>query len=136
MMSTTHKIAGFSPEVSRLRRQVSTLIEDARHNEQVHNRFQGIELALLAAQDFNAIASYLQNDFRTVAGVDDVSMVLIDAQNEIRNVICSNESRDCPPGILLVNDPVAKYFLEKIGKTPLLSNYRISEHQWLFKGWE
>lgn len=133
MMDTTYKMAGFSPEVSRLRRQVGTLLDDARHNEQVHNRFQGIELALLAAQDFNAIANYLQNDFRTVAGVDDVSMVLVDAQNEIRNVICSHESMDCPPGIVLVNDPVAKYFLEKIGKTPLLGNYKISEHQWLFK---
>lgn len=132
-MKSTYKIAGFSPEVSRLRRQVSTLIDDARHNEQVHNRFQGIELALLAAQDFNAIASYLQSDFRTVAAIDEVSLVLLDAQNEIRNVICNHESHDCPAGIMLVNDPVARYFLEKMGKMPLLSNYKISEHQWLFK---
>lgn len=126
-------MTGFSPEVSRLRRQVSKLIEDARHNEQVHNRFQGIELALLSAQNFNAIADYLQSEFRVVAAIDEVSLVLLDAQNEIRNVICSHDSQDCPAGIMLVNDPLAKYFLEKMGKTPLLSNYKISEHQWLFK---
>lgn len=132
-MNSTFKMAGFSPEVSRLRRQVSKLIDDARHNEQVHNRFQGIELALLSAQDFEAIASYLQGDFREVAAIDAVSLVLLDPQNEIKNVVCSHDSQDCPSGIMLVNDPVARYFLERMGKAPLLSNYVISEHQWLFK---
>jgi diguanylate cyclase (GGDEF)-like protein len=132
-MKSTYKMADFNPEVSRLRRQVTRLIEDARHNEQVHNRFQGIELSLLSAQDFNAIADYLQGKFRLVAAVDEVSLVLLDAQNEIKNVMCSSESQDCPPGMMLVNDPVASYFLRRIGKTPLLSHYQVGEHEWLFK---
>lgn len=131
-MNSTYKMAGFNPEVSRLRRRVSILIDDARHNEQVHNRFQGIELALLAAQDFNAIADYLQGEFRSVAGVDEVSMVLVDPKNEIKNVICAHGSQQCPDGMMLVNDPVVSEFLEKTGKMPLLSNYLADEHQWFF----
>lgn len=133
-MTSTNTMTDFSPEVSRLRRQVNRLLDDARHNEQVHNRFQGIELALLAAQDFDAIADYLQAGFRQIAAVDEVSLVLVDAQNEIKNAICAHGSQECPPGILLVNNPVASEFLKKIGKTPLLSNYQASEHQWLFEG--
>lgn len=131
-MNSTYKMAGFNPEVSRLRRQVCGLIEDAKHNEQVHNRFQGIELALLAAQDFNAIASYLQGEFRNVAAIDEVSMILVDPNNEIKNVICAHGSHNCPDGMMLVNDPEVMEFLDKTGQAPLLSNYQASEHQWLF----
>lgn len=131
-MNSTYKMPGFNPEVSRLRRRVDALLEDARHNEQVYNRFQGIELALLAAQDFKAIADYLQGEFRTVAGVDEASMVLVDPQNEIKNVICAHGSHKCPDGMMLVNDPEVTEFLEQTGKMPLLSNYLASEHQWLF----
>lgn len=131
-MNSTYEMTDFKLEVSRLRRQVNRLIEDARHNEQVHDRFQSIELALLSAQDFNGIADYLQGGFRAAAGIDEVSLVLLDAQNEIKNVVCAHGPQDCPSGITLVNDPVASKFLNKIGKMPLLSNYRASEHQWLF----
>lgn len=131
-MNSTYKMAKFNPEVSRLRRQVSGLLDDARHNEQVLNRFQGIELALLAAQDFNAIADYLQTEFREVASVDEASMVLIDPLNEIKNIMCTHGVQDCPSGIMLVNDSAITEFLENIGATPLLSNYESSEHQWLF----
>lgn len=122
----------FNPEVSRLRRQVRDLIDNARHNEQIHNRFQTIELALLAATDFYVIAEYLQDDFRRISSLDAVSLVLIDSRDEIKNALCPQGLKHCPPGMVLVDDRETMRFLEQLGQAPALSAFDREEYEWLF----
>ncbi|MCK5003041.1 MAG: sensor domain-containing diguanylate cyclase [Gammaproteobacteria bacterium] len=133
-MSNTYKMPDINSEVVRLRRQVAKQLDAARHNEQVHNRFQAIELALLSAQDFGEIAGYLQGDFMEAQNLGAVSLVLLDPDNEISSALCStNGQKDCPPGMMLTHDLIEIEFLQSMGKFPFLSRYDVAEHQWLFK---
>ena len=133
-MSNTYKMPDLNSEVVRLRRQVAKQLDAARHNEQIHIRFQAIELALLSAQDFSEIAHYLQGDFKENQNLGAVSLVLLDVENEISSALCSTNGRhECPKGIKLTHDPLEIEFLELIGQTPFLSRYLPEEHQWLFQ---
>ena len=133
-MTTNQKPSDFNPEVSRLRRQVRELCDTARHNEEIHNRFQEIELALLAAQDFYVIAAYLQDEFKRTVGLDAVSLVLVDNLGEIKNAICVSGEQQCPEGILLVSENKAKKLLEGTGGKPSLVRFNVDEHEWMFRG--
>jgi diguanylate cyclase (GGDEF)-like protein len=133
-MVTSQESSEFNPEISRLKRQVRELCDAARHNEEVHNRFQEIELALLSAQDFYVIADYLQHEFRQTIGLDAVSLVLVDGRDEIKNAICANGEQQCPAGILLISDSKAKTFLDGTGGKPALVNFNVDEHGWMFSG--
>lgn len=123
-MKSAYKTAEFHPEVSRLRRQVKELLDAARHNEHIHNRFQTIELALLAAQDFYAIAAYLQSEFRELVKLDAVSLVLIDAHNEISDALCTHGQHQCPEGITLLRDIRECRFVQDLANKPVLSQYK------------
>ena len=133
-MSDVYKMPDLNSEVVRLRRQVAKQLDAARHNEQVHNRFQAIELALLSAQDFSEIAHYLQGEFKETQNLGAVSLVMLDADNEISSALCSiNGQQKCPPGMMLTHDLVQIELLESMGKSPFLNRYEAEDHQWLFK---
>ena len=133
-MSNTYKMPDLNSEVVRLRRQVAKQLDAARHNEQVHIRFQAIELALLSAQDFSEIAGYLQGDFKETQNLGGVSLIMLDADNEFSSALCTtNGQQECPPGMMLTNDSMEIEFLQLMERTPFLSRYQRDEHQWLFK---
>jgi len=127
-------MSDLNSEVMRLRRQVSKQLDAARHNEQIHNRFQAIELALLSAQNFSEIAAYLQGAFMETQNLGAVSLVMLDVDDEISSALCSvNGRQECPPGMMLTHDSLQVEFLQMIGHFPFLSRYDADEHQWLFK---
>ena len=133
-MSNTYEMPDLSSEVVRLRRQVAKQLDAARHNEQIHNRFQAIEFALLSAQGFSEIAGYLQGDFKETQNLGAVSLVLLDPDNEFSSALCStNGQKECPPGMMLTHDSIEIEFLQSMGSSPFLSRYDADEHQWLFK---
>ena len=133
-MNNTYKMPDLNSEVVRLRRQVAKQLDAARHNEQVHNRFQAIELALLSAQGFSEIAGYLQGDFKETQNLGAVSLILLDPDNEISSALCStNGQKECPPGMMLTHDLIEIEFLQSMGNSPFLSRYDVDEYQWLFK---
>ena len=126
-------MSDLNSEIVKLRRQVAKQLDAARHNEQIHNRFQSIELALLSAQGFSEIADYLQGDFKDTQNLGAVSLILLDPDNEISSALCtSNGQKECPPGMTLTHDLIKIEFLQSIGYSPFLNRYDINEHQWLF----
>ncbi|MDH5386968.1 MAG: DUF484 family protein [Gammaproteobacteria bacterium] len=133
-MGNTYKMPDLNSEVVRLRRQVAKQLDAARHNEQVHNRFQAIELALLSAQDFSEIGRYLQGEFKETQHLGAVSLVMLDDDNAISSALCSiNGQQECPDGMMLTHDPIQIELLDSMGKSPFLSRYEPEDHQWLFK---
>ena len=133
-MSNVEKKSDLNLEVVRLRRQVAKQLDAARHNEQIHNRFQTIELSLMTAQNFSEIAEYLQGDFKETQNLEAVSLILLDVDNEISSALCStNGKQECPDGIRLTHDLTEVEFLKQIGWLPLLSPYQSETHHWLFK---
>lgn len=121
-------------EVIRLQRQITKQLEAARHNEQVHNKFQAIELALLSAKNFSEIAAYLQGDFKKTQSLGAVSLIMLDPENEISSALCSTNGRqECPPGMMLTHNLLQIDFLQSLGKSTYLDLYEAEDHQWLFK---
>jgi len=133
-MNDVYKSPDLNSEVVRLQRQIDKHLDAARHNEQVHNRFQAIEFSLLSAQGFSEIADYLQADFKETQNLGAVTLVLLDTNNEISSALCSiNGREECPPGIMLTHDLIEIDFLKSMGDSPFLSRYDAEDHQWLFK---
>lgn len=126
------EVAEFNPEVARLKRQVKELVDAARHNEQVHHRFQAIELALLSAQDFYALGDYLQDAFRNTIKLDFVSLVLLDTHDEISDALNVHGQQECPSGIVLMKDIMASKFIRSLAIQPRLDKYHSEQHQNLF----
>ena len=132
-MSDIQKMPDLHSEVVRLRQQIAKQLDAARHNEQIHNRFQAIELALLSAQDFSEIANYLQGEFKETQNLGAVSLVMLDMDDEIFSALCAlNGQQECPFGMMLTQDIYQIEFLEMLGQSPFLSRYEAEDHQWLF----
>lgn len=119
-------------EVRRLKKRVNDLLDAARHNESVHNRFQDIEFALLAAQDFNTIASCLHNDFRRLADLDRVCLVLIDQNSRIQKLHYSSGDSLNPSGMMMIDKRTTIKRLSNLGLQPVLGRYDRLQHGWLF----
>jgi diguanylate cyclase (GGDEF)-like protein len=119
-------------EVQRLRKQVKELLDAGHHNERVHKRFQSIEFTLLAAQDFGTIAECLRDDFRRLADLDKVSLVLADEGGRIQKQHYAKGQAPNPGGMLLINKPASIKRLSKLGKNPVLGRYDRHQHGWLF----
>ena len=120
-------------EVVRLRQQVAKQLDAARRNEEIHNRFQAIELSLLSAQDFSQIAGYLQGDFKETQNLGAVSLIMLDTDDEIFSALCAiNGQQKCPFGMMLTKDVFQIEFLEMLGASPFLSHYEPEDHQWMF----
>lgn len=132
MSKTVLDIAEFNPEVSRLKRQVAELVDAARHNEQVHNRFQAVELGLLSAQNFYALTDYLLDAFKDTNRLDHVSLVLLDANSEISEALSVHGQHDCPAGLVLVKDLRLTEYICSHDNRPSLDRYHSEVHQHLF----
>jgi diguanylate cyclase (GGDEF)-like protein len=119
-------------DVERLKNQVKGLLDAARHNELVHNRFQAIEFALLAAQDFTAIADCLRDDFKRLAELDSVCLVLTDEGGRIQKLHYGGGDEQCPGGMMLVSKMASIKRLRNLGAVPVLGRYDKYQHGWLF----
>lgn len=133
-MGNIDEISDLNSEIVRLQCQIAKQFDAARHNEQVHNRFQSIEFALLSAQNFSELAGYLQGDFKETQNLDAVSLILLDHDNEISSALCSVDGqKENPAGLILTENLIEIEFLQSMGDSPFLSAYDFDEHQWLFK---
>jgi len=119
-------------EVQRLRKQVKELLDAGHHNERVHKRFQSVEFTLLAAHDFTTIAECLRDDFRRLADLDQVSLVLADEGGRIQKQYAAKGQATSPGGMLLINKHSNIKHLRKLGKSPVLGRYDRDQHGWLF----
>ncbi len=131
-MSDTEHLLDVDQEIVRLKQHVRELLDAARHNETVHNRFQSIEFALLSAQNFIAISECLRTEFKQLAELDGVSLVLADDGDILRNYLSANAEADRVDGILLMNRMSSINRLRDMGRTPLLAGYDAELHGWLF----
>lgn len=91
-------IAQFDPTPHRenrmLRGLLHTLSEDARHNQQVMQRFQERQLALLCADDLVRLLESLTEGMRQSFGLDSVKLKLFDPHFVIRDLLVAHSEAD------------------------------------------
>lgn len=73
-------------ENSSLRKQLESLLEEARRNEAKQERFDLLERQLIAARSLPELVRLLLEDYRTAFGIEHVSLSLIDPECEIARI--------------------------------------------------
>lgn len=70
-----------------LQRQLRLLLDEARRNEDKHQRLQALELLLLGAESLSELIQMLLHRYREDFTLDAVSLILIDPHYEIRRFL-------------------------------------------------
>ena len=112
-------------------RQLQAFFQRARENEGKMQLFKAFELRLIGADVLPELFELLLKDFRISFNHDSVTLLLADADHEIRRMV--EEEGDQQPSslrLLLNRDERAK--LTALGFRPILRRYQSSQDEWLF----
>ena len=74
-------------ENRRLREQLSELIANAQKNQEILQRHQTLDLQLISADSFQALADTLFHTFAQSTGLDIVTLTMLDAEYDIRRIV-------------------------------------------------
>ncbi len=122
-------------EVLRLRGRISTLMDEARHNEKILKQYRQRELDLLNAEDLPSLFDAICNRLQISYGLQSVVLVLRDPQRELRHLILGNKIRlqDYPRVIFYEksDDELSSWFGSSV--YPWLGSYSKLRHQDFFK---
>jgi len=92
-------------ENRQLRDQLAQLIANAQKNQQILQRHQLLDLQVIAADSFQALANTLFSTFPETAGLDIVTLSLLDPQYDIRRILVQlNISLAELPQLLFLQD--------------------------------
>lgn len=87
-----------------LRRQLQSLMDEARVNEKKWRRFEQLEKQLISTRTFTDLIQVILNDYRSTSETDNVTLVLADPDFEIRRIL-EREKSGAPevPGLVLLD---------------------------------
>ncbi|WP_165794505.1 GGDEF domain-containing protein [Kinneretia aquatilis] len=125
-----------------LRRQLDSLLREARNNEEKMRRFDQLEHRLIGARSMAELLSLLLNDYRQAFGIDAVSMVLLDRDDEASRMLDAERHRHEGPnhhepapldGLTLLPSiaPIAPLFQGQLHQ-PWLGPFNEQRHRPLF----
>ena len=122
-----------SSESQRLRRELATLVSQARENERILRRYHALELALISAATFKELIDNVLRGYRNMADLDGVTLALIDNQYELRHMLPDlGIELSSFPDLLFLEDDAALSPLLDAAFGPVLSKYAPSRHAALF----
>ena len=118
-----------SSESQRLRRELATLVSQARENERILRRYHALELALISAATFKELIDNVLRGYRNMADLDGVTLALIDNQYELRHMLPDlGIELSSFPDLLFLEDDAALSPLLDAAFGPVLSKYVSSRH--------
>lgn len=120
-------------DVRELRARIATLVDEATANERLLRRSQERELELLKAESIAQLFEAICSGLRASYGLDEVTLVLLDPEHEIRHLIIAEHLRveDFPK--VIFTDSVVE-MAPQFGSfhKPWLGPYMGCDHQLLF----
>lgn len=114
-----------------LRRQLDSLLHEARDNEDKLRRFDQLERCIIGAASFLALVELLLTDYRRVFAVQHVSLALIDPTCEIPLLLAA-AGESLPSGLLLLDDDAMLQGCFKEALCAQLSPFDVRRHAALF----
>ncbi|HEY8607159.1 MAG TPA: DUF484 family protein [Noviherbaspirillum sp.] len=120
-------------ENRRLQAQLSQLLEQAEHNQQILRRHQAFDLQFIAASGFRDLLETLFQSFARASGLDPVTLSLLDPEYEIRRMLAGLDiSLSAWPQLIFVQDE--SEFGELAGRLsrPVLADYTEQMHGAMF----
>jgi diguanylate cyclase (GGDEF)-like protein len=111
-----------------LRRQLQSLLQEARANEDKMRRFEQLEHRLIGAASLQELLQLLLQEYRQVFAIDQVSLALVDGEREMARLLGGAP----PPGLRLLADAAPLLALYGSGAVPLLDRFDAARHGELF----
>jgi two-component system, cell cycle response regulator len=111
-------------ENRQLRDQLNQLIANAQKNQQILQRHQLLDLQLISAESFQALANTLFTTFPETAGLDLVTLALLDPQYDIRRILVQLDLNlsELPQLLFLQDEAEFGELADKLSK-PVLGGY-------------
>ncbi len=99
-----------------LRRQLQSLMDEARVNEDKWRRLDQLEKQLIATPTMSALIQVILNDYRSASETDVVTLVLVDPDHEIRRVLEHEKiNGSAMPGLVLLDTLYSNEMTPHIG---------------------
>ena len=127
------RLADLEGENRALREQLAAFKRDAQHNQEILQSFHERELALLSADSLPTLLNTLTDGLRRSFRVDELSVVIVDAEYDIRQLLVHAGSRvESYPEVRFVEDigELSPIYNRLTG--PLLGPWVPYEHSGLF----
>jgi len=115
-------------ENRRLRRQLESLLREARANEDKMRRFEQLEHRLIAAGSLQELLQLLLEEYRKAFGIEQVTLALVDGERELARLLGASP----PAGLRLLPDATPLQALYGGGRLPLLGTFEPARHGELF----
>lgn len=120
-----------SPEQLRVR--LDGLLTEARQNEHKMRRFQALELMLFGLNSLHELLRALLYPDRSQFNWDIVTIVLVDAEYELRRVLEGNDDILLHPNLSFVdNDEGLQSLFPPLALTPIIGAYKATVYRMLF----
>jgi len=119
-------------ENKELRRRLTAVMANARHNEERLQRFQEQELRLLSSSGLVDLLRHLLVGHRQVFGLDSVTLTLIDTEYEIQRLLADLGCVECFEEVRFVDSGTELAAFFAAAQLPKLGAFRDEFHQKLF----
>jgi diguanylate cyclase (GGDEF) domain len=121
-----------SSENKDLRRRLTAVIANARHNEERMRRFHEQELQLLSASGLVDLLRHIVVGHRQVFELQSVTLTLIDAEYEFQRLLAELGCSDCFPEVRFVDSGAGLAAFFGSAQMPRLGEFRADRHAELF----
>ncbi len=118
-------------ENSSLRRQLETLLHEARQNEEKMRRFDQLERLLIGAGSLLELVRLLLTEYKLAFGLDVVTLALLDRDHEATRILEGGLGEACS-GLTLMPSPAPLEAIYRESRLPFVGAFSSVDHQPLF----
>ena len=118
-------------ENSSLRRQLETLLHEARQNEEKMRRFDQLERLLIGAGSLLELVRLLLTEYKLAFGLDVVTLALLDREHEATRILEGGLGEACN-GLTLMPSPAPLEAIYRESRQPFVGAFSAVDHQPLF----
>lgn len=115
-------------ENSSLRRQLETLLHEARQNQDKMRRFDQLERLLIGAGSLLELVRLLLTEYKLAFGLDFVTLALLDRDHEATRILEGGLGESCS-GLTLMPSPAPLESLYGESRQPFLGAFSTPDHQ-------
>ncbi|WP_127476970.1 GGDEF domain-containing protein [Sulfurivermis fontis] len=115
-----------------LRRRLTAVLANARHNEERMRRFHEQELRLLSANGLVDLLRHVLVGHRQVFGLESVTLTLVDPEYEVQRLLADLGCSDGFPELRFLDSASALAGFFGSAQLPKLGSYRSEQHAALF----
>jgi len=125
-------LAVLQAENQRLRTRLDAMLNEARLNQEKMRRFDLLERKVIGAASLAELIRTLLQDYRTLFELDTVSLVLVDPQHEVAQILASQAAGVPEDGLIFLDSDQALQALYAHAGRPILTPYGPA-HAFLFE---